>query len=126
MIIGVGVDVIEHKRIQKIYSRYGKKFLERYYGNDEIEYSLSKPNPIPHLAARFATKEAVIKSLNIKKRMGLLYKSIEIKGKHFGKKELIVKGEIERIAKEKGVNRYHLSISHSENFSVAVVILESI
>ncbi|MFN3603484.1 MAG: holo-ACP synthase [Leptonema sp. (in: bacteria)] len=125
MIVGIGIDIIEHKKIQNIYSKYGEKFLRRYFGLDEIEYSLSKPDPIPYLSARFAAKEAVIKSLNLKKRIGLFYKDIEIKGKHFGKKELLLKGEIKRIFEEKKITKHHLSISHSENYSIAMVILES-
>jgi holo-[acyl-carrier protein] synthase len=124
MILGIGTDIIEHKRIEKIYKNYGKKFLERYFNEDEIEYSLSKPNPIPYLAARFAVKEAVIKTLNIRHRIGLLYKNIEVSGRTFGKKQLKLKGKIAEIAKEKGVKNYHLTISHSENFSIAIVILE--
>lgn len=124
MILGIGTDVVEHKKIEKIYEKYKEKFLYRYFGPDEIQYSLSKHNPIPHLSARFAAKEALIKSLNLKKRMGLLYKNIEVSGKHFGKKELVLTGIIKTIAEEKGIKKCHLSISHSENFSIAVVILE--
>lgn len=124
MIIGIGIDIIEHKRIKRIYNKYGKQFLERYFCEDEIEYSLSKPDPIPYLAARFAVKEAVIKTLNIRHRIGLLYKNIEVSGKTFGKKQLRLRGKIAEIAKEKGVKNYHLTITHSENFSIAFVILE--
>jgi len=124
MILGVGIDIIEHQRIEKIYRTHSKKFLERYFHQDEIEYSLSKSDPIPHLAARFAVKEAVIKTLNIRYRIGLLYKDIEVAGKNFGKKNLVLKGKIAEIAQQKGVKNTHFSITHSENFSVAVVILE--
>ncbi len=124
MILGIGIDAVEHKKIEKIYQQYGEKFLKRYFGNDEIQYSLSKKNPVPHLSARFAAKEALIKSLNLKKRMGLYYKNIEVSGKHFGKKEIILSGIIKKIAEEKNIQKCHLSISHTENFSIAVVILE--
>ncbi len=125
MIVGVGTDIVEHKKIQKIYNTYGKKFYERYFSEDEIEYSLSKVDPIPYFAARFAVKEALIKALNLKQRIGLFYKNIEVKGKSFGKKQVHVSGKIAEFIQEKQVSKIHFSISHSENFSIALVILES-
>ncbi len=125
MIVGVGTDIVEHKRIEKIYNNFGKKFYERYFSLDEIEYSLSKIDPVPYLAARFAVKEALIKSLSIKHRIGLYYKNIEVRGKNFGKKQVHVSGKIAEMIQEKQVQKIHFSISHSENYSIALVILES-
>lgn len=124
MIVGVGTDIVEHKRIEKILNKYGKKFYERYFSTDEIEYSLSKDDPVPYFAARFAVKEALIKSLNIRHRIGLFYKNIEVQGKSFGKKQVHVTGKIAEMMQEKKVSKIHFSISHSENFSIALVILE--
>ncbi|MCS7205103.1 MAG: holo-ACP synthase [Leptospiraceae bacterium] len=124
MIIGIGVDIVEHHQIRRIYEKYKDKFLERYFNTGEIEYSLSKRDPIPHISARFAVKEATIKALNIKDRIGLYYKEIEIAGKNFGKKELKLKGKILEIANEKNIKKYHFSLTHSDQYSIGIVIFE--
>ncbi len=124
MILGLGIDIVEHSRFGKIYQKYGINFLKRYFSEEEIQYCMAKKDPIPHLAARFAIKEAIIKTLGLKHRIGLFYKNIEILGKNFGKKELNLTGKISVLAKERGAKKFHMSISHSKNFSIGIVILE--
>ncbi len=58
MIIAIGVDIIELERIQGVWKREGEKFLGRIFTPAERDYCLGKADPLPHLAARFAAKEA--------------------------------------------------------------------
>lgn len=115
MIEGVGVDIVSVERIRKIYEKFGEKFLNRIFTEEEISYSFSHPNPFPHLAARFAVKEAVIKAL--KKPSGLSLKQIELKNNSDGSPEIKINGVNKRIL---------VSLSHEKNYTVAMVIVENI
>ena len=125
MIIGIGTDISENQRIGNILNKFNKKFLEKVFMPEEIEYCMKKNNPVPHLSARYALKEAFIKALGLKKPFGLSYKDVGISGKT-GKKNLIVTGNLKNLYEKSGANHAHFSISHSNENSIACVILEKI
>ena len=65
MIRGLGIDLVENFRIKKIYERYGYKFAKRILDNEEIrDFNISN-NKVSFLAKRFASKEALSKSLGL-------------------------------------------------------------
>lgn len=113
MIEGIGVDIVAIERIKKMYEKFGRKFLERLFTEKEINYSFKHSNPFPHLAARFAAKEAIIKAL--KKPDGLNLKDIEIINSSDGSP--VVK--IGKIYNKK----IFLSISHERTHTVALALV---
>ena len=115
-ICGTGVDIIEVPRIKKAYERWGNNFLEKIYLPDEIEYCLCKVNPYPSLAARFAAKEACFKALSQSGIHVTLWRGISVGRAPDGRPHLIV-------PKFPGV-RLHLSLTHSREFAVAMVVVE--
>jgi holo-[acyl-carrier protein] synthase len=124
MIIGLGNDIIENQRIRDMYKKFGDRFLERIFNEEEISYCLSHRDPVPHLAVRFAVKEAAIKALNLKGITGILMRDAVIDGHYFGKKTLRLEGRLKDYADKLGVSHLHLSMSHSSIHSMATVILE--
>ncbi|NQU45988.1 MAG: holo-[acyl-carrier-protein] synthase [Chlorobium sp.] len=74
----IGVDIIELKRIEGAYSRYGRKFLERFLTQPEIALCLAKPSIVASIAGRFAAKEAVVKALGTGISGGVFWKSFEV------------------------------------------------
>ncbi len=126
MILGLGSDLIENERIARLYNRHGRRFLDRLFTAEEIEYSIGHEDPVPYLAARFAVKEAAIKALNLAGGAGLSWKDVETAGKIFGKKRLALHGRAAECAAAMGVNRTHLSLTHTHSHSMAVVILERV
>ncbi len=126
MILGMGTDIVENDRIRAVFEKHGERFLHRIFSDEEIQYSLSHEDPVPYLSARFAVKEALVKALSLPGGSGLNWKDVEVSGKIFGKKQLVLHGRAKEIADEKGANRFHISLSHSRNMSLAVVILEKI
>ena len=62
--IGIGVDIEDIERFNKLDFKKDKLFFDRVYTQREMEYCRSKLNPYPHLAVRFAGKEAVIKVIS--------------------------------------------------------------
>ncbi len=125
MILGLGTDIIENERIERIYRSFKNRFLNRIFTEQEIEYSISHSDPIPYLAGRFAVKEAAIKALNLQGSAGFAWKDIEVCGQIFGKKRLAFHNGAQRVADRLCVEKSHISLSHSNSLSIAVVILEN-
>ena len=124
-VIGIGVDLVECARIQHSIDRFGERFLHRVFTQGEIEYSMSMKFPSRHLAARFAGKEAVAKAFGtgIGKAMG--WRNIDIRKKESGEPFLVFSGPAEAFAAERGVTLALITLSHTENYAVACVILEA-
>jgi len=124
-VIGIGVDVIECSRIQRSIERFGDRFLHRVFTDGEIEYSMSMKFPERHLAARFAGKEAAAKAFGtgIGKAMG--WRNIDIRKKESGEPFLVFSGPAEAFAAERCVASALITLSHTENYAVACVVLEA-
>jgi holo-[acyl-carrier protein] synthase len=113
MIRGVGVDIVDIRRFGRVMERYGERFLTRLFTDGEREYCSRKWRPEYHYAARFAAKEAAIKVIGRR----LTFRDIEVLRGERGKPILQVKGY------ENGC-RWHISLSHDGDYSVAYVIME--
>lgn len=109
--IGIGIDIIEIQRINDAISKFGDKFLNKIFTENEINYCKAKAKPAQHFAARFAAKEAIIKSLG--KEISLSFTDIEIINEFSGKPNAIIKGKS---------LVFEISISHSHNYAVACVV----
>ena len=121
---GIGIDLIECARIQNSLDRFGDRFLKRVFTEGEIEYSMSMKFPARHLAARFAAKEAVSKAFGtgIGKSMG--WKDIDVQKKPSGQPFLVFRGGAEQLAMERNVNQALITLSHTDNYAVAMVVME--
>src|SRR5437016_843460 len=82
---GIGTDIIEIGRIEKIISRYGQKFLDRIFTKREQEYCLKHKMSSRHFAGRFAAKEAVVKALGTGITLHVAWTDIEILNDSQGK-----------------------------------------
>jgi len=120
MIVGIGIDIVEVKRIKKLINGdNGKKFLRRVYTEREIEYCEKFKEPYTHFAARFAGKEAFVKaSSDILESIS--YKDVEIINNSKNAPLLFIKN------KNFDNNKYicYISLSHTENYGCAFVIIE--
>lgn len=119
MIHGIGIDLIEIKRIKKAKERFGKSFLNKIFTEAEIKYCQAHDQ---HFAGRFAAKEAVVKSLGT----GWPYvslKDIEItRDPITGIPEVILYGNVLDIAHRLKISSIFLSISHTKEYAVAQAI----
>ena len=114
MILGIGVDMIEVARVQKVIER-NPRFVEKVFTPGEIAYSGDKKVRFQHLAARFAAKEAFIKAIG----HGISWTAVEVVNLPSGKPTLII-----RDGKDYGFTRSHVSLTHLAEYAVAVVVLE--
>jgi holo-[acyl-carrier protein] synthase len=124
MIVGIGTDIIEVKRIEKLLAEQ-ERFKERIFTRSEIEYCEHKKNNVQNYAARFAVKEALLKAIGTGWREGVAFKEIEVKNNEKGKPELVLSGTVKTITEDIGVTNIQVSISHLKDLAIGVVILES-
>jgi holo-[acyl-carrier protein] synthase len=117
----IGVDLVEIDRIEKIINTYGEKFLNKIYTIKEIHYC-RKFKHADSFAARFAAKEAVLKATGMGLRNGMKWTDIEIENNRSGKPEIKLKG---RAAQYLETYTIFLSLSHTRNLAIAMVVVES-
>src|SRR5262245_33916962 len=124
MIIGIGIDVVQNERIRESLARFGDRFMNRIYTETEIAYCNKCADPSIHFAARFAAKEAAFKALGTGWTGGVKWKDTEVQRLDSGKPELHLYGEALAHAQSLGATRFHVSLTHDQLVSCAVVILE--
>jgi len=127
MIYGIGIDLIEVERIKKTALKSGDRFYTRIFTENEINYCKKGSdlnNQSQCFAARFAAKEAFFKAIGTGLRNGLHWKDVEVSNNELGKPDLVLRNTaLEIIERIKSPNIL-LSISHTKNAAIAVVILE--
>src|SRR5436309_3539278 len=124
MILGTGIDIIEVARIRASYEKFGERFLNRILRPAEIVYCLSHRNPAPFFAARFAAKEAISKAFGTGIGGQLGWQDMEVGRKESGQPFVILHAGGQKLLEQRGGGRFHLSLSHTENYAAAVAILE--
>lgn len=124
MILGTGIDLAEVARIREAVEKYGTRFLERVFTPGEIAYVETKANRFERYAARFAAKEAGMKAIGTGWRGGVRWQDFEVRNRRSGRPELLLHGVAAEVARRMGVERIHLSLTHTETVAQAFVILE--
>ena len=122
MIRGVGIDIIEVARIRSAAERFGDRFLNRILRPAELAYCRSFKDPAPHLAARFAAKEAVSKVFGTGIGAALGWQDLEVANHESGQPYLILHAGGASLLAQRGGGEIHLSLSHTENYGTAVAV----
>ena len=123
MITGIGIDLTEIKRIEE--SVESEAFQRRVFTPAELEAVQAYRNKSEHLAGKFAAKEAFMKALGAGIGQEVWFTQIEVTNDGAGKPHIRASGEAAARLEASGANRIHVSISHSGDMAIAVVILES-
>ena len=124
MILGSGVDLCEVPRIEAAIARYGSHFLERIFTEREIAYADRKANRFERYAARFAAKEAGMKALGVGWTGGIAWRDFEVVNLPSGRPTLNFHGRAAEVAAKLGVRHVALSLTHTKEQALAMVILE--
>lgn len=123
VIQGIGTDIIEIRRIERLIKKWGDKFLNRVFCDGEVSYAKSrKAFFCSSLAARYAAKEAVLKALGTGLSKGS-WLDIEITSLN-GCPRVILKGKTKALADLRQVKCFHLSLSHCGDYAVAFAVAE--
>ena len=116
-----GVDIIEIPRVRRVAERYGQRFLERIYTEEEIGYCRGRA---PQLASRFAAKEALFKAIGTGWTEGITWLDAEVCNQPNGKPKLMLSGRALEEATQLGVIKIWISLTHTNRYAAAQVILE--
>lgn len=122
MIYGIGIDIVKIERMREVIEKWGDKFLERVFTENEIVYCYRKRTPYLSLSVRFAAKEALIKAIG--SEVPVSFTDIEVVNAGTGKPFLIIKNKLQDFFTSKQIKTAHLSLSHEHDYGVACVILE--
>jgi len=125
MIVGTGIDIAEVPRIEATIARFGDRFLRRIFTEDEIRYCESKANRIERYAARFAAKEAAMKAIGTGWNHGVAWRDVEVCRQPGGRPTITFHGKAAGFAAKLGAVHIALSLSHTQEYAIAQVILES-
>jgi len=129
MIIGIGTDILDQRRIKKIINKYDKKFIDRIYGKKEIQIAQNKLNyPENYLGKRFAAKEAAWKALSSTRGEGIFFREIETLNDANGKPYLSFTGRTKDLIKKKEIQlknklRFDISLSDDNPYVIDFVII---
>jgi holo-[acyl-carrier protein] synthase len=127
VIAGTGVDLCEVARMEKaIAAPHGRRFIERVFTPGEIAYADGRGNRCERYAARFAAKEAAMKALGTGWGKGVTWQDFEVVNLPSGQPVLQLRGAAAEIAGKLGVARIALSLAHTREHAIAMVILESL
>ena len=127
MIKGVGTDFLEKSRIENVFLKFGNKFVNKILSekeSHEFNQKINLTKKVSYLSNNFNCKEAVSKVLGSGFSKGVLIKDIEILRSIEGAPYANLKGEAGRLAKEKGMEKFHLTITDTKYHSLAFAIGE--
>ncbi len=124
MIVGIGTDIIEVDRVNRLAQKYGRRFLDKVFTPAEQEACARAANRGQRLAARFAAKESVMKALGTGWAQGVRFKDIELPTTEKQPPRIELSGGAAQRARELGGTRWHVSLSHCDKYAVAFVVLE--
>jgi len=122
MIVGVGLDLTEIPRIERMVARWGERFTHKLFTPAERAYAESRARAADHYAARFAAKEAALKALSVP--YGLSWHELEVVKEDGRAPRLVLRGRALEAANRLGVEAVHLTITHAADVACAIVIAE--
>ena len=126
MILGIGIDLVAVARIEKLRARRGQRGLQRLLTARELEHCLGQSASGPSLAARVAAKEAYYKAIGTGIGAHGGWRDVEVARRDNGRPLLILHGAAARHARERGVRRVHLALTHTGDVAAATVALEGV
>jgi holo-[acyl-carrier protein] synthase len=125
-ILGLGIDIVDRQRIERVLERHGDAFLRRVFlaGEVRVAADAGATRRATHVAGLFAAKEAALKALGTGWAHGVGFLQVEVLRHASGAPSLALHGEARRRADAQGVQQLWLSITHDGASAVAVVVLE--
>jgi holo-[acyl-carrier protein] synthase len=120
-VIGIGIDLVDCARIERMLGDHEQAFLDRVYTAAEQAYCARARNRMERLAARYAAKEAVLKAIGTGMRDGMSWTEIDVTHDLLGAPTIGLTGAVARAAAERGVVRLHLSMTHAGGLAMAQV-----
>ena len=125
MIQGMGIDIIDIRRIRKVINKYDFRFKKKCFHKQEINRSEKKYNSVESYAKRYAAKEACAKALGTGLARGVFWKDIEVKNNSFGKPYIVLHNNAKRFMEynfDKNA-KIEISLTDERDFAIANVVI---
>lgn len=122
-VVGIGTDILEISRLQKMDTMLLEKLALRLLTPKEYEKYQSLTFPLPFLAKRWAGKEALVKAIGTGIASGVTFQQISINSMPSGQPELALSGQALTFAQQLGATSWHISLSDEKEYAVAFVVL---
>jgi len=123
MIFGIGTDVLELSRVERIYGRYGEKFAERMLLDEEQTLFAQAKNKVRFLAMRFAAKEAIVKALGTGFSNGIWVRDVGSVPNALGQPQVVFSARGRELCARLGVGEGFLTLTDEAGLVVAVAVL---
>jgi len=124
-VIGLGIDLVDIEEAARLLERWQDRLLDRTLTERERRYVVESARPAERLAVRLAAKEAVYKALqSLPGAREIRWREIEVVRQDGGRPEILLHALAERVARDGGVIRINVSLSHTHRSAGAVAILE--
>jgi holo-[acyl-carrier protein] synthase len=124
MIYGVGTDLIEIKRVERVLERFGERFARRILCEPELKRFRAHRQPVAYLAKRFAAKEAFAKALGTGIHAPANWHGVWVTNLKSGKPQLQFSDDLQELLRQKQIRSSHLSLTDEREIAAATVILE--
>ncbi len=126
MIVGIGIDLVDIARVERLLSDSRDRAVRRLFTDAEVAYATARAQPARHFASRIAAKEATFKALTAHPQARSIgWREMEVICNESGAPRLELSGLAANCAAELGVNRWWVSLTHSQGVAGAVVVMES-
>jgi holo-[acyl-carrier protein] synthase len=123
MIFGIGTDVVRLERIQRLYDRYGERFVERLLLPAEAAAFRDQARPVRFLAMRFAAKEAIVKAMGTGFAHGMWIRDTGVVANAWGKPEIVWSARGAEMCAKLGIGEGHVTLTDEAGLVVAVAVL---
>ena len=128
MIVGIGTDICDIRRIRAVYDKHPDRFAAKAFTEAERSYCARRPDPVPCLAKRFAAKEAVAKALATDTSGSLSWHDVEVMNHPSGRPDVILHGNAKARLDGKTPDGHmaeiRVSLSDERDFAVAFAVVE--
>ncbi|MCC5829311.1 MAG: holo-ACP synthase [Phycisphaeraceae bacterium] len=121
-IVGHGIDLIGVERVAALVERHGERFRRRCFTDEEWGFAMEHRDWAPHLAARFAAKEAIFKALGTGWSGGIRWTDAGVVRLPSGRPTVRLEGVALEVARSLGITTWFLSLSHSDGMAIASAI----
>ena len=123
MIFGIGIDVLKVDRIERVYQKYGERFVRHLLMPQEHEQLQRTARPVRFLAMRFAAKEAIVKGMGTGFAHGVWIRDVGVVQHSWGKPEVVYSPRGEKVREGLGIGEGHVTLTDEAGLVVAVAVL---